>query len=162
MVNRVNTWLTSKPPTIAIPNGRRNSAPTPVLNINGNAPSNAASVVIRIGRKRSRQAWKIASRGLIPCSRSAARAKSIIMMAFFFTMPISKIMPIMAIISSSLPAMISASSAPTPAVGSVERIVIGWIKLSYSTPSTIYIATTAATISQTVLPSAAWKASVLP
>jgi len=41
-------------------------------------------------------------------------------------------------------------------------MVIGWIKLSYSTPSTMYIATTAATISQTVLPSAAWKASVLP
>ncbi|GHK32900.1 hypothetical protein ECZU06_00250 [Escherichia coli] len=29
-------------------------------------------------------------------------------------------------------------------------------------PSTIYIATTAATISQTVLPSADWKARVLP
>ena len=55
----------------------------------------------------------------------------------------------------------SASSAPTPAVGRVERIVIGWIKLSYSTPSTIYIATTAATTSQTVLPSADWKASEL-
>ena len=47
------------------------------------------------------------------------------MMAFFFTIPISKIMPIMAITSSSLPAIINASSAPTPAVGSVERMVIG-------------------------------------
>ncbi len=68
----------------------------------------------------------------------------------------------MAMMSSSLPASISASSAPTPAVGRVERMVIGWMKLSYSTPSTMYIATTAATISQTVLPSAAWNASVLP
>lgn len=84
------------------------------------------------------------------------------MMAFFFTMPISRMMPMMAITSSSLPASHSASSAPTPAVGRVERIVIGWIKLSYSTPSTIYIATTAATTSQTVLPSADWKASELP
>ena len=41
-------------------------------------------------------------------------------------------------------------------------MVIGWIKLSYSTPRTIYIATTAATTSQTVLPSADWKASELP
>ena len=98
----------------------------------------------------------------MPCSRSAASAKSIIMMAFFFTMPISRMMPMMAITSSSLPASHSASSAPTPAVGRVERIVIGWIKLSYSTPSTIYIATTAATTSQTVLPSADWKASELP
>ena len=37
----------------------------------------------------------------------------------------------------SSPAIISASSAPTPAEGSVDKIVIGWMKLSYSTPSTM-------------------------
>ena len=35
----------------------RRSAPTPGLNISGSAPSRAARVVIRIGRKRNRQAW---------------------------------------------------------------------------------------------------------
>ena len=30
----------------------------------------------------------------------------------------------------SLPSIISANSAPTPAEGSVESIVIGWMKLS--------------------------------
>ncbi len=45
-----------KPPTIQTPSGCRSSAPTPVLSISGNAPSKAASVVIKIGRKRSRQA----------------------------------------------------------------------------------------------------------
>ena len=52
-----------------------------------------------IGRKRSRQASKIASRGSMPCVRSASSAKSIIMMAFFLTMPISRITPISAMMA---------------------------------------------------------------
>ena len=36
----------------------------------------------------------------------------------------------------SCPTRRSASSAPTPAEGSVDRMVSGWMKLSYSTPST--------------------------
>ena len=94
-------------------------------------------VVIRMGRKRSRQAWKIASRGPLPSSRSATIAKSIIMMAFFFTMPISRMMPISAITDSSMPASRSEISAPNPADGSVEMIVSGCARLSYSTPSTM-------------------------
>ena len=46
-------------------------------------------------------------------------------------------MPIKAMIPRSSPNIIKASSAPTPAEGKVERIVTGWMKLSYSTPSTI-------------------------
>ena len=49
------------------------------------------------------------------------------MMAFFLTMPISRMMPISAMTLSSVWQSSSASSAPTPADGSVERIVIGWI-----------------------------------
>ncbi len=41
------------------------------------------------------------------------------------------------ITSISSPAISSATSAPTPAEGSEDRIVIGWMKLSYSTPSTM-------------------------
>ncbi|MOA68909.1 hypothetical protein D3C78_1967790 [compost metagenome] len=63
----------------------------------------------------------------MPWWRSASRAKSIIMMAFFLTMPISRMMPITAIMPRSLPVSSSASSAPTPADGSVERMVIGWM-----------------------------------
>ena len=69
----------------------------------------------------------MASTGVMPSLRSASSAKSIIMMAFFFTMPISSTMPISAMTLKSLRQMISASSAPTPAEGSVERIVIGWM-----------------------------------
>ena len=53
-----------------------------------------------------------------------------IRMAFFLTMPISRMMPITATMPSSCPASIKASKAPTPAEGKVERMVIGWIKLS--------------------------------
>ena len=61
----------------------------------------------------------------MPSLRSASSAKSIIMIAFFLTMPISRMMPMTAIRLRSVPTTMSASSAPTPADGSVERIVIG-------------------------------------
>ncbi len=56
VVNKVSTWLTSRPPTIATPSGRRSSDPVPLPSISGSAPNRAAMVVIMIGRKRSRQA----------------------------------------------------------------------------------------------------------
>ncbi len=52
-------------------------------------------------------------------------AKSIIMIAFFLTMPMSRMMPMMPITPRSLPVSISASSAPTPAEGSVDKMVSG-------------------------------------
>ena len=58
------------------------------------------------------------------------------MIAFFFTMPISRITPISAINENSVLNSISASSAPTPAEGRVDKIVTGWIRLSYRMPST--------------------------
>ena len=47
------------------------------------------------------------------------------MMAFFFTMPISRTMPINAITLKSFCRKMSASNAPTPAEGSADRIVKG-------------------------------------
>ncbi len=99
----------------------------PVDSISGKAPNSAASVVIRMGRKRSSAASWMASRGASPRLRSASSAKSIIMIAFFLTMPISRMIPMMPIMSSSVPLMSSASSAPTPADGSVDRMVMGWM-----------------------------------
>ena len=75
--------------------------------------------------------------GVMPPVRSASSAKSIIMIAFFFTMPISSTMPTSATSDRSWPAKCSASSAPMPALGRVERMVTGWIVLSYSTPRTM-------------------------
>ena len=120
-----------------MPSGERSSDPVPVPSASGRAPNIAAMVDMVIGRKRSRQAWKMASTGRFPWLRSASRAKSIIMMAFFFTMPMSRMMPIRAITLSSVFQYLRASSAPRPADGSVERIVTGWMRLSYRMPSTM-------------------------
>ena len=75
----------------------------------------AQAVVIRIGRSRWCEAC--AHRLLAapcPCSRSSLSATSTIMMPFFFTMPISRMMAMMPITLRSWPASSSASSAPTP------------------------------------------------
>ena len=49
-----------------MPSGKRNSAPVPLSIASGSAPNNAASVVIMIGRKRSRQACTMASSADMP------------------------------------------------------------------------------------------------
>ena len=64
--------------------------------------------------------------------------------------------------SMSSPAIISATSAPAPAEGSVDRMVIGWMKLSYSTPSTMYIVTIAASTSSSSFDSDASSAEAAP
>src|SRR5882757_3994399 len=64
--------------------------------ISGSEASSAAIVVIMIGRRRSKQAWRIDSSGERCCSRSAWMAKSAIMMPFFLTIPINGMMPISA------------------------------------------------------------------
>jgi len=50
-------------------------------------------VVIMIGRKRTRQPSVIAVSASLPSFRCASSAKSICMMAFFLTMPISMMSP---------------------------------------------------------------------
>ena len=67
---------------------------------------------------------------LMPCSRSATSAKSIIMMAFFFTMPIRSTIPMIEMTLRSTLRSISASMAPALAEGSVEMMVSGWTRLS--------------------------------
>ncbi len=115
------------PPTTARPSGWRSSAPVPRPAAIGTAPIAAARVVIMIGRKRSRHALRIASGGDKPSSRCAWSAKSIIMIAFFFTMPISMRIPMVAMIERSMPKSHSAMSAPTAADGRPAKIVIGWM-----------------------------------
>ena len=63
-------------------------------------------------------------------TRRRSIAKSIIMMAFFLTIPTSITMPIMAMTERSILKAISVIRAPTPADGSPEMIVTGWMKLS--------------------------------
>ena len=72
-----------------------------------------------------------------PSWRSAWRAKSIIMMAFFFTIPMSSTMPMIEMMFRSCLNNISASIAPTLADGSVEMMVSGCTRLSYKMPRTM-------------------------
>ncbi len=83
-----------------------------------------------MGRKRRRAAWKMARSGATPSLRSTSRAKSIMRMAFFFTMPMRRMIPMKAITLRSVRKMSRASRAPTPALGRVERMVRGWMRLS--------------------------------
>ena len=59
----------------------------------GSVAINAANVVIMIGRNLTVAACTIAFSGVMCCVRSASSAKSIIMIAFFFTIPTSSISP---------------------------------------------------------------------
>src|SRR6267143_692468 len=112
-----------RPPTMLMPRGRRSSEPVPVPKARGRAPKRAAMVVIRMGRKRNMHASKMASLVLLPPSRSACRAKSIIMMAFFLTIPMSRTMPMMEMMLRSCLKSMRASMAPTLAEGSVGMMV---------------------------------------
>ncbi|MNJ56096.1 hypothetical protein D3C77_516250 [compost metagenome] len=107
------------------PSGWRISEPSAWLSSNGKAPRMAAMVVIRIGRRRSRQARRIDCSGLNCSWRSSCKARSIIMMAFFFTTPINRNRPSREIRLNSLPTTYRVSKAPTPADGKVERMVSG-------------------------------------
>ena len=84
------------------------------------------------------------------------------MIAFFLTMPIRRMIPITAITLSSVLHSSSATSAPTPAEGSVERIVIGWTSDSYKIPSTMYTVASAAAISTGWLASESRNACAVP
>ena len=87
-------------------------------------------VVIRMGRRRSSEALRIAASGERPSRRSASIATSIIMIAFFLTMPISRMRPMSAMTENSPFVTMSASTAPAPADGSVDRMVRGCTRLS--------------------------------
>ena len=113
-----------------MPSGWRSEAPWPMPMASGTAPSTAAAVVIMMGRSRTKAASWMASRGSFPSSRCRCSATSIIMMAFFLTMPINRMMPIIAITEKGVANSSSASVAPIPADGSVDRMVRGWMVFS--------------------------------
>jgi len=124
VVYSVRSWLITSPPTMVIP---RVAA----------APSRRRRQYQRQRTKQRRQGShhnraKTQQTGLensflrrqLPC-RWASSAKSTIIMAFFFTMPINSMIPIRAIRLNGALNSSSANSAPTPAEGRVERIVSG-------------------------------------
>ncbi len=65
-----------------------------------------------------------------PRWRSASSAKSTIMMPFFLTMPISKMIPTKAMMVSGVLVICSASNAPSPATAASKRSSEDWARLS--------------------------------
>ena len=131
VVYSVSTWLKSSPPTMATPSGLRSSEPIPLPNASGMPLSSAAMVVIRIGRNRSR-ARLVDGLGA-----------SLVLFALGFERKIDHHDAVLLHDADEQNdaddrrrcrgrgrTARSASSAPTPADGSVERIVIGCMKLS--------------------------------
>ena len=99
----------------------------------------AAIVVIMIGRKRTlrRLDDRLRRRRAFRCAR-ASIAKSIIMIAFFFTMPIEQDDADERVDARARCSKIEQREQRAERrERQTERIVIGWMKLSYSTPSTM-------------------------
>ena len=103
VVYSVSTWLTIRPPTIVMPSGRRSSDPVPGPERQRDAAEQRGHGGHHDGTEA--QQARLVDRFVrrLALSRSASSAKSIIMMAFFFTMPISRMMPISEITLKSLP-----------------------------------------------------------
>ena len=91
----VSTCETSSPPTTATPSGWRSSAPAPMPSAIGSAPMQGGQRRHH-DRPEAQQAGLADRRRAAPCPRAArTSATSIIMIAFFLTMPISISRPIM-------------------------------------------------------------------
>ena len=110
-----------------MPSGRRISAPSPKPSASGSAPSIAAMVVIMIGRKRSRHASKIASSAgyavaALALQREVDHHDGVLLDDADQQHHADQGDDA----ELGVEASCSASSAPTPADGSVDRIVIGW------------------------------------
>jgi len=71
-----------------------------------------------------------------PARVQPAAQKSIIIMAFLYDQPDERMIPMSAMMLKSVPVISNAKIAPAPA-RSVERIVNGWMRLSYRMPSTM-------------------------
>ena len=82
------------PPTMARAIGRWSSAPGPIARAGGSAPAMVAIEVMRIGRSRTGQACRSASRRDSPRSRIWF-VKSTSRIEFFLAIPISRMIPSM-------------------------------------------------------------------
>ena len=131
------------PPMTATPSGLRKSAPSPLPSAIGNIPATSANVVIRIGRRRIAPASISAVRSdTPPCSRCHF-AKSISRIAFFATIPASRITPISDIRLIVIPVIANAPNTPISDSGSERRIAIGSRKLPNCNTRIMYINTIA-------------------
>ena len=146
---------------MVMPSGWRISTPAPVASISGSAPKMAAMVVIMMGRKRVRQAWKIASRGAslraLGLQREVHHHDGV-----FLDDADQQEHADQRDQREVLAQHQQGQQRARPADGSVDRMVSGCTKLSYRMPSTIYMVTRAARISQGCCASVCCRAAAVP
>ena len=112
-----------------VPMAWRLLAPAPVEIAKGNTPPTNAIEVIRMGRKRSRQASSVASTNSLPCDCSS-RANSMIRMAFLAESPMMAISPTLKYTSLGSPRSVTASTAPSIPSGTTRSTATGMDQLS--------------------------------
>ena len=128
MSNKPKKVTPSMPENTATPMARRISAPAPCEVTSGMTPMMNASEVIRIGRKRSRQASITACQMLSP-SASRSRANSTIRMAFLHASPTSTISPIWVNTLLSPPAICTPRMALSRHIGTIRITTSGRLQL---------------------------------
>ena len=104
-------------------------APAPVEMASGNTPKMKAMEVIRMGRKRSRQASSVASSRPRP-RRRMVLANSMIRIAFLADKPITAMSPTLKYTSSSRPRSQVKVSAPSTPSGTTSMTATGIDQLS--------------------------------
>ena len=118
------------PPTVPTPTEMLPLAPTPCANISGNMPKIIVSEVIKIGRKRIRDASMVASMRSPPLSCNSL-ANSTIRMAFFADRPMVASRPTWKYTSLESIRMFAAPSAPSTPRGTTRITANGTDQLSY-------------------------------
>ena len=122
----------TRPPITTMASGCEMKPPPPVRpRAIGVSAKTVASAVIRIGRRRWRAPWVIASATFIPgspfCGWRYWLMRSISTIAFVTTMPTSISMPISEGRPSGTPVMSSSPMAPVAANGTETSRISGWI-----------------------------------
>ena len=118
------------PLNTAVPSDRRISAPAPVATIRGTTPMMKANEVITIGRIRSRDASRAASKRGLP-SLCSCWANSTTRMAFLHASPTSTTRPIRTKMSRAPPVAQPPSSEQSTHSGTTRMTASGIVQLSY-------------------------------
>ncbi|MCY1180011.1 hypothetical protein D9M73_204380 [compost metagenome] len=123
------------PENTATPMAWRISEPAPELNTRGTTPMMKAIEVIRIGRRRRRQASSTAASGSRPLA-CLSLANSTIRIAFLHASPTSTIKPIWVKMLLSPPERITPVIAESRVIGTIRITASGRLQLSYWAAST--------------------------
>jgi hypothetical protein len=151
-----NSVTPSMPEKTAMPIARRISLPAPLPKISGRTPAQKAIEVIRIGRRRIRQALITASSSASPRS-SSSLANSTIRIAFLQARPTSttsatwvKMFKSPGCANGGKCEIQTPSSAASTHIGTIRTIAIGRLQLSYCAASTRITSSTAIIITAAI------------